>query len=280
MSAHARDLPAVSLRMPAVAGTFYPGSPGELRRSVRGSLPELPRSRALAVVVPHAGYVYSGRVAGAAYARVEVPRDVVLLAFNHRGRGSDFAVWSEGAWRTPLGDAPVNGALAGSILAAFPGAAADESGHRDEHSAEVQVPFLQAIRPDVRIVPVALSVGLDERSFASLVAFGRALAGVPGDFLVVASTDLNHYEDQETTLAKDALVIGALERLDERGVREAVTGRDVSMCGFAPAIAAVAYAKARGASRAETVLHATSGDVSGDYGRVVGYVGMIIPCGN
>lgn len=270
----------MSLRAPAVAGTFYPGRPEELRRAVAETLPRSPRTRALAVVVPHAGYAYSGRVAGAAFARAELPRDVVLLCFNHRGRGGDFAVWPEGAWRTPLGDAPVNADLARRIREAFAQASFDESGHRDEHSGEVQLPFLQVLRPDVRIVPVALSAALDDRSFGALRAFGRALAGVEGDFLVVASTDLNHYEDQETTLAKDAAVISAIERLDEEGIREAVERKDVSMCGFAPAIAAVAYAKARGAVRAETVLHATSGDVTGDYDKVVGYVGMIIPCGN
>ncbi len=270
----------MSLRAPAVAGTFYPARPEELRRAVADALPGGPRAPALGVVVPHAGIAYSGRVAGAAYARVEVPADVVLLCFNHRGRGSEFALWAEGAWRSPLGDAPVNAGLGRSLAEAFPRLARDEAGHREEHSGEVQLPFLQVLRPDVRIVPVALSGGLDHRSFEALRDFGRALARVPGDFLVVASTDLNHYEDQETTLAKDGAVISAIERLDEEGIREAVEGKGVSMCGYAPAIAAVAYAKARGSPRARTVLHATSGDATGDYDRVVGYVGMILPCGN
>ena len=279
MFAHDPGL-AVSLRAPAVAGMFYPGRAEELRRAIAEAFPPLRPERVLAVLVPHAGYAYSGRVAAAAFARAEIPADVVLLCFNHRGRGSDFAVWPEGSWRTPLGDAPVNGELVQRLREAFPRLADDEAGHADEHSGEVQVPFLQVLRPDVRIVPVALSVGPDDRSVDALREFERALAGVPGEFLVVASTDLNHYEDQETTVAKDALVLSAIERLDEEGVQEAVGRKDVSMCGFAPAIAAIAYAKAKGATRAETVLHATSGDVSGDYGRVVGYAGMIFPCGN
>ena len=266
----------MTTRPPAVAGSFYPGNAVDLRRQVEAALlPGPPEREALAVVVPHAGYTYSGSVAGAVYARVRVPRDVVLLCFNHRGLGEDVAVWAEGAWRTPLGDVPVAEDLAREVLRLCPGAVADEVGHLGEHSGEVQLPFLRVRRPDVRVVPLALSTG----DFDLLRDVGRALAALPGDVLVVASTDLNHYEDQATTLRKDAEVIAALERLDADGIREAVRG-GVSMCGFAPAAAACAYAKAKGASRAVTVKHATSGDVSGDLDRVVGYVGMIVPCGN
>jgi AmmeMemoRadiSam system protein B len=266
------------LRPPAVAGTFYSGRPEALRRELDGLIPAEPKSRALAAIVPHAGYVYSGRIAGAVYARVDVPQDVVLLCFNHRGRGQEFGVWPDGAWRTPLGDAPVNADLSRLIKEAFRPAAFDEAGFLDEHSGEVQVPFLQKVRPDVRISPVALSVGLEDG--ARVADFGRALAAVPGDFLVVASTDLNHYEDQRTTIRKDEAVIRTIEALDEQALASAIRTHDVSMCGFAPTIAAIAYAKARGAAAAKTVMHATSGDVSGDYDRVVGYAGMIIPCGN
>jgi AmmeMemoRadiSam system protein B len=268
----------MALRSPAVAGTFYPGSEATLRRELDGLVAAGPASRALAAVVPHAGYAYSGKVAGAVYGRVEIPRDVVLLCFNHRGRGADFAVWPEGAWRTPLGDAPVNGELAGRLLAAFPDAVFDEAGHADEHSGEVQVPFLQRQRPDVRLVPVALSVGLDEAE--RLRAFGEALAGLEGDFLVLASTDLNHYEDQASTLDKDGELIRAIEALDAEGLRSAIRRKRISMCGYAPTLATIAYAKKKNAGRPCTVMHATSGDVSGDWDRVVGYVGMIIPCGN
>jgi hypothetical protein len=269
----------MSVRSPSVAGTFYPGQPEELRRVIDERLPGGPKERALAVIVPHAGYIYSGKVAGAVYARVEVPRDVVLLCFNHRGAGRDFAVWREGVWVTPLGPAPVNTELATSIKEAFLPADFDETGHLGEHSGEVQVPFLQRVRPDVRIAPVALSVGLDARGLEQLRAFGRMLAELKGDFLVVASTDLNHYEDQKTTIAKDEAAIAAIERLDEGALRDAIASRQISMCGYAPTIAAIAYAKAKGATKARTVLHATSGDVSGEYDRVVGYVGMVIGSG-
>jgi MEMO1 family protein len=266
----------MTVRAPAVAGSFYSGQAEALRRELDGLIPAARKERAVAVIVPHAGYAYSGRVAGAVYGRVEVPRDVVILCFNHHGAGRDFAVWPDGAWRTPLGDAPVNPDLARSIKVSFLPADFDESGHQDEHSGEVQVPFLQQVRPDVRIVPVALSVAHDEKSVGQLRAFGQALARVAGEFLVVASTDLNHYEDQKTTVEKDEAVIRAIEALDETALVETIRTREVSMCGFAPTIAAMAYAKAKGATKAGTVAHATSGDVSGDYDRVVGYVGMVI----
>ena len=267
----------MTTRSPAVAGSFYPANAADLRREVEAACPPAPRVEdAWAVVAPHAGYLYSGAVAGAAYARVKVPRDVVLLCFHHRGRGADLAVWPRGAWRSPLGDVPIAQELVDDILRLCPGAVADEEGHLDEHSGEVQLPFLQVRRPDVRLAPVALSTSDPD----VLREFGTALASVPGEFLVVASTDLNHYEDQATTLRKDAEVIRALERLDAEALREAVFRRGVSMCGFAPAAALCAYSKAKGAARAVTVKHATSGDVSGDTDRVVGYVGMIIPCGN
>src|SRR6185436_15566417 len=226
----------MTVRVPAVAGSFYPDQAETLRRELDGLIPAARKERVVAAIAPHAGYAYSGRVAGAVYGRVEVPRDVVILCFNHHGAGKDFAVWPEGAWRTPLGDAPVNGELASQIKHAFLPADFDESGHQDEHSGEVQVPFLQRMRPDVRIVPVALSVGQDEKSVAQLLAFGEALAALARPFLVVASTDLNHYEDQKTTMAKDEAVIAAIEALDEKALMETIRSRHVSMCGYAPAI--------------------------------------------
>ena len=265
----------MTVRPPAVAGTFYPAQAAALRREVVAAMPSFPRERAVAVVVPHAGYAYSGRVAGETFARVEIPRDVVLLCFHHRGHGAPVAVWDRGAWSTPLGEVPVQEALAAEILRSVPGAQADPRGHLQEHSGEVQLPFLQVARPDVRVVPVALSTGLDEASVPLLRGVGTALAGLAGDFLVVVSTDLNHYEDQLTTLEKDRRVIDALERLDEAALRAAVDG-GVSMCGAAPAVAGIAYAKARGARGGRVVRHATSAEAAGDTEQVVGYVGMII----
>lgn len=264
----------MSVRTPSAAGTFYPRRPQELREAVESCLSEHEHAEALAAVVPHAGYRYSGPVAGAVYARVSIPRDVVLLAFHHRGAGAPVAVWTEGSWTTPLGEVPVNADLAKRIAGSCPGAVADERGHLEEHSAEVQLPFLQVLRPDVRVVPVALSVGLEDA--AALAVFGRSLARVISEELVVCSTDLNHYADHEKTMEQDRRVIEPMERLDEQGLVGAIREHRVSMCGFAPAIATIAYAKARGAKRAVTVAHRTSGDATGERERCVGYVGMIV----
>ncbi len=264
----------MSVRSPAAAGTFYPSRAEELRAEMARCLPAGERAAALAAIVPHAGYRYSGRVAGEVFARIEIPRDVVILAFHHRGRGADVAVSSSHEWLTPLGRSPVNEGLARRIVETCPGASFDDEGHREEHSAEVQLPFLQFLRSDVRIVPVALSLGLEEER--RLADFGRALAGVLDDELVIGSTDLNHYENHERTLEKDRKVIDPMERLDGTELARAIEAHRVSMCGFAPAIATLAFARAKGATKAETVAHRTSGDASGDFQRCVGYVGMII----
>ena len=266
----------MSVRQPDVAGSFYPAGAEALAREVDEALVGDAKERPAAVVVPHAGYVYSGKVAGATYGRVDLPRDVVILCFNHRGRGGDFAIWPEGAWRTPLGDAPINAELASRIRDGFDGAEFDETGHRGEHSGEVQVPFLQRMRSDVRIVPIALSTGLDDATFGRLRDFGRALAELKDDFLVVCSTDLNHYEDQKTTVKKDEAVIREIEKMDAEGLRRTLASQKVSMCGYAPTIAAIEYGRAKGVTEGRTVMHATSGDASGDFDRVVGYVGMMI----
>jgi AmmeMemoRadiSam system protein B len=268
----------MSIRPPFVAGTFYPEPASELRRQVEAFLGRGPKTPALAVVAPHAGYVYSGGVAGRAIGAAEIPARVVLLCFNHGGRGAEVAIWPEGAWRTPLGDVPVDAALAERLRKACPEAEFDESGHLGEHSGEVLVPFLQGARPDVRIVPVALSAGLDRS--ALLTSFGAALAGIREEFLVVASTDLNHYEDLETTLRKDAAALREIEALDAEGLASALRRERISMCGYAPVLATIAFARARGARRARTLAHATSGDVSGEMDRVVGYAGVLVPALN
>lgn len=267
----------MSVRKPSVAGTFYPGDPGDLRRDVRNRLREGKREPAFAVVVPHAGYRYSGDVAGETFSRVAIPPTIVLLCFHHRGRGRPISIWAEGSWETPLGKLAVDGDLASRIRAGCPGSDFDEEGHRDEHSGEVQVPFLQVLRPDVRIVPIAVNLRLEEAE--EIAEFGRALARVLKGELVVCSTDLNHYADHDRTVRLDEAVIEPMTRLDHEGLVAAIRREGVSMCGYAPTIATLAYAKARGAVAGTVVEHRTSGETGGDRDRCVGYVGMTI-CGN
>jgi len=274
----------MSVRSPAVAGAFYPADETVLRRRLGELCPAAPRARALCVLVPHAGYDYSGATAGAVFSRVEVTPDVVLLSFSHRGTGRPVALWTEGAWRTPLGAAPVATELVDRIRAAFPRADVDEPPFLREHSGEVQVPFLQHARPDARIAPVSLNT-MDP---ILLRDFGTALATVAGDALVVATTDLTHCgagygvappagkSPKQWANEQDGLVLDRVRALDEAGFWRVVMERDVTMCGVAPTAAMIAYARARGAASAEVVRYATSADDEPDADRVVGYPGVVV----
>jgi AmmeMemoRadiSam system protein B len=266
------------LRRPAVAGYFYPKKPGELRAMIKGMVdPRARKAKALAVVSPHAGYIYSGPVAGAVFSSVELPETIVILGPSHRGIRAVFGIMSGGVWQTPLGDVPVDAELAKSILERSSLIEEDEGGHASEHSLEVQLPFIQYLKPDISIVPICVSSAAD---FSGLEALAGALAeairrsGRPG--LLVASTDMSHYVSQETAKRLDFLAIDKMLALDARGLYDVVQEKDISMCGFQPTTAVILAAKKLGAGKAELVRYQTSGDASGDYASVVGYAGLRI----
>jgi len=264
-------------RAPAVAGRFYPARPAELRRELENYIqPATPREKAIACVVPHAGIMYSGHVAGAVYSRLEPAATYIILCPNHTGYGSPMAIISEGEWETPLGDVSIDTALAGELMRACPGLEEDADAHRFEHSLEVQLPFLQFLSPDFRFVPIALGVG----RYEPLEELGRALASVAGRMearpLIIASSDLNHYEADSVNRRKDHLAIDRILALDPRGLYNTVHREDISMCGFGPAVAMLTAAQALGATGAELVRYANSGDITGDRSQVVGYAGILI----
>jgi MEMO1 family protein len=269
------------LRHPAVAGRFYPGDPDDLRTEARGYLSQASfinpaPLRALGCIAPHAGYMYSGHVAGAVFARVEVPRRCIVMCPNHTGVGRPLAIMSEGGWQTPLGDVPIDAELAGALKARFPALQEDSSAHRGEHAAEVELPFLLLRQPELRFVPIALGTG----QFEVLEQLGNALADViatqSDPVLIVASSDMNHYESDAVTRVKDHRAIERILTLDPRGLFDVVTQQDISMCGFGPAVAMLTAARQLGAKSAELVKYATSGDVSGDRNMVVGYAGIVV----
>lgn len=269
----------VAVRMPAVAGSFYPGSPRELDRVVRSLTREdALKARALAVVAPHAGYVYSGGVAGEVFSSVAVPDRVVVLCPNHTGLGHRAALLSGAAWAMPFGEVLPERALAAELLAECPLLREDGSAHHGEHSLEVMLPFLHRFRPSFRLVPVSLG----RLSVEECRELGAALARVirrnreGGDVLVVASSDMTHYEPEGVARAKDALAIDRMLALDPAGLLETVRRERITMCGVVPAAAALFAAVDLGASGARLVRYATSGDASGDYGRVVGYAGIVV----
>ncbi|HET6179791.1 MAG TPA: AmmeMemoRadiSam system protein B [Candidatus Sulfotelmatobacter sp.] len=270
-----------TLRRPAVAGRFYPGDAEDLRTEVRGYLSQpLPVNHnpvsAMGCIAPHAGYMYSGHVAGAVFARVEIPRRCVLMCPNHTGIGRPLATMSEGAWATPLGDVPIDAELASALKQRFASLHDDPAAHRAEHAAEVELPFLQMRQPELTFVPIALGTG----KFDVLEQLGKALADVIAaqkePVLIIASSDMNHYESDAATRVKDHRAIERILTLDPRGLYDVVTQQDISMCGFGPAVAMLTAARQLGATSAELVKYATSGDVSGDREMVVGYAGVVV----
>lgn len=266
------------VRAPAVAGTFYSRDPEALRRDVSDALgSERGDEQFIAAVVPHAGYMYSGAVAGSLYSRVRLPRRFIILCPNHTGWGSPASINVAGRWRTPLGDVPIDTELAEQLRAECPFLEDDTRAHIREHSLEVQLPFLQQLVGDFTFVPICLALP----SYEDCRRLGEAIAHViqresKGSVAVIASSDLNHYENQETTLQKDQRAIDAVLALDGRTLWNRVRDERITMCGYIPTCTAIEAARVLGATRAQLVRHATSGDVSGDYSAVVGYCAVTI----
>jgi MEMO1 family protein len=262
-------------REPAVAGRFYPRDGAQLAAEVTrllGGDGAVPR-RVIGVLAPHAGYVYSGAVAGATYARVAVPARAIVLGPNHTGLGARGALWPGGAFATPLGRIPVDDALT-EALGACPFLERDRAAHLREHALEVQLPFLVGRRPDVAIAALCLG----PLTAAECAEVGRAVADAARehDALIVASSDMSHYEPAERAREHDFRALERFLALDARGLHERVRGEDISMCGVVPATVMLAAAKELGAHSAELVAYANSGEVNGDRESVVGYAGAIV----
>ena len=268
----------MSIREAAVAGYFYPGEKGSLLSEVDACLAAAPAAeprRAIAVVMPHAGYVYSGRTAGAVAAAVEIPERVIGLGPKHTRHGARAAVAAATAWRFPFGDVPIDRELA-DALAARRIFEPDDAAHREEHSLEVEVPFLWRRNPRLRFTPVALGgLGLEQlREIGQSIAEVVAAAG--GPVLLVASTDMSHQIPLADAERLDGLAIARAVALDPEGLFRTVADHDISMCGVIPVTAALFAAKALGATSAELVRYTTSAEASGDSRRVVGYAGIVV----
>ncbi|HLB94688.1 MAG TPA: AmmeMemoRadiSam system protein B [Nitrospiria bacterium] len=267
------------LRPPAVAGQFYPSSPESLRKQVEAFiLPHQPKQSAMALVCPHAGLIYSGPVAGAVYSRILIPETIVLVGPNHTGLGAHVSVYNRGAWRMPQGTIEINGALADAVLDQSRFADADMEAHRLEHCIEVQLPFLQHFHQDLTIVPIVM-MSID---LAACQDLGEALASAirshakPGGVLMIASTDMTHYEPDSVARDKDRWAVDQILALNPPGLHQIVKDKQISMCGFAPTVAVLYSALRLGAKHAQLIRYMTSGETSGDYEQVVGYAGLII----
>jgi MEMO1 family protein len=269
------------IRAAAVAGRFYPSDPGELSRQVDGFLhgggADAAKMRAFGCVVPHAGYMYSGHVAGAVYGALEIPARCILLGPRHYPQGQPLAILCSGSFETPLGRARIDESLAGALARACPLLREDAVAHAREHSLEVQIPFLQRIvGAEFRFVPVVLATD----RYGVMEDLGQAVADVvraqSEPVLVIASSDMNHYESDEVTRLKDGRAIGPMLALDPRALYDTVRHEGITMCGYAAAVAMLVAMRELEAKTAKLIRYATSGDVSGDRDQVVGYAGIVV----
>src|SRR6266550_3725555 len=229
---------ASAVRTPAVAGKFYPRRPDELRRAVQEYTPatQIGRIAAVGCIAPHAGYIYSGHVAAAVYSRLEIPNRVIILCPNHTGMGHPLAVMTRTAWQTPLGDVESDSELGAALLQRFPSLREDSAAHRSEHAIEVQLPFLQTLRPDLTFLPIAVGTS----DFSVLRELGEKVAEVISEhsdkILIIASSDMNHYESDAITRVKDHKAIDRILALDPKGLFEVVMKEEISMCGYGPTV--------------------------------------------
>lgn len=278
-----------SVRLPCQAGRFYEASEHALRRQIEAcfqhdfgprGLPHVQETgprRVLALVAPHAGYMYSGAVAAKGYAYLAEdgrPDAVVLVGPNHTGYGTGVSIMVHGRWRTPLGDLPIDATLATAIQQQSQFIDVDATAHLYEHSIEVQLPFLQYVYGAIPFVPICMRMQDTEVSRDVGTAIADAAAGK--NVVIIASTDLNHYEAHAIAETKDELALNAVRRLDEAALQAVVEAHGISMCGYGPVSAAIVASKALGATQAVVLQHKTSGDVTGDRRQVVGYAAAVM----
>jgi AmmeMemoRadiSam system protein B len=260
-------------RQPAVAGQFYPGSEHTLRAALSKLIPENPVPQPVkGVISPHAGYVYSGQL----FSRVAIPAAVLIIGPNHHGTGAAAALYPDGEWQTPLGVAAINSRLNSLLLRHAPYLQADRAAHQLEHSLEVQVPFLQYLRPGVTLSALCLGHG----DYSALRDIGHGIAAAIREYgeevLIVASSDMTHYESAASARQKDEMALERALALDGKGLLEVCHSRRITMCGVVPATVMIEAALQLGATGAELVAYGTSGDVTGDNQQVVGYAAVMV----
>jgi len=267
-------------RESAISGQFYPGTKKELEDTIKGLIPKASGQRrtvnAIAVVSPHAGYLYSGAVAAEVFSSIRLTQSFVIMGPNHTGVGKPFSIQASGGWKTPLGEIKIDEELAEAILEKSAFIQRDPSAHAFEHSIEAQLPIMQYLKKDFSFVPLLLSnADLDTyKQIGNTIA--NAIKKVKKEVVIVASSDFTHYEAHDIAKAKDEKAIGAILKMDNKGLLDAISSFDISMCGYAPVVAAITAAKALGAKKAKLLKYQTSGEASGDYAAVVGYAGIIV----
>lgn len=266
-----------TIREPIVAGQFYPGVKASLEQTLlKLTDKKVKREKAIGAMSPHAGYVYSGAVAGKVFSTLAPKELFIIIGPNHTGMGKPFSVFTEGSWKTPLGSVEVDKEMAGYLIDNSELFKADEVAHAYEHSVEVQIPFLQFMMNDFKILPLCVaSLNIDELKKAG-EEIAKAVKELKRDVTIIASSDMTHYEPHKVAKEKDKQAISAILHMDEDELVKKVTDMDISMCGVAPVVMTLSASKIIGAKEAKLVDYKTSGDASGDYSSVVGYGGVII----
>lgn len=265
------------IRKAVFAYEWYPGEPKVLRSTIKSYLGDCRVSENIfGVISPHAGYIYSGHVAGAVYSHVKVPEVVVILCVNHRGIGARAAIISSGLWETPLGQVSIQEDLAETIKNNAPVVEEDPTAHMREHSLELQLPFLQYLNPQFQLVPIALQ----HLSYEECEQLGIGLANSVQRFqkqvVLVASNDMTHFEPQEVAERKDRMAINKILEIDPYGLYTTVQRNRISMCGVIPSTVLLSSCKHLGARKGKLIKYASSGEVSKDYSSVVGYAGILL----
>lgn len=268
-----------TIRLAAVAGQFYPASKNTLKKQIEGFIKKTTALQdVIACLLPHAGYTYSGRVAVETVSSINIKDRIVLLGPNHTGYGANFSIMSRGSWQTPLGVIAIDTELAKHILKASEYLEEDALAHLHEHSIEVELPILQYFKEDFKIVPIAILCDeiskLKELGLAIACAIQKA--NLQDAVMLVASSDMTHYESEKAAGEKDKAAIEAILELNEDKLMEKIRELNITMCGYAPAITMIAAAKALGAKSAKLIKYQNSSAVTGDTSSVVGYAGIVI----
>jgi AmmeMemoRadiSam system protein B len=264
-------------RQPAVAGQFYAGNSKQLRSDLADIIPGTSGTRKVTgIIAPHAGYIYSGAIAGAVFASIKIPTTVLILGPNHHGTGAGVALYPDGEWLTPLGTIHINSRLNSLLKRNVPFVQPDTAAHEFEHSLEVQIPFIQYLQADATVSAICLGHG----DYAAVRKIGEGVAAAirdyDGDVLIVASSDMTHYESADAAKRKDGLALDMIINRDPEGLLQVCRDEQITMCGAVPAAVMLVAAGMLGATRAELVAYGTSGDVTGDNRQVVGYAAVAV----
>lgn len=261
------------IREPVCAGAWYPQEKKDIEKYLNLNLKKEP---ALGIVSPHAGWMYSGKVAGEVYSRLGKYETYIIIGPNHTGLGAEVSIYSEGIWKMPMGDVPVDAEIAEGIIKTSEFAKSDTLAHSREHCIEVQVPFIQYFNSKVNIVPIIMRTDSLEICYDIANSITTAIKKSNKKILIIASSDMSHYESYEYAKKQDELAIDMILKLDAQGLVKTVLQHGISMCGVFPTAIMLTVAKSLGAKQSSLIKYATSGETSGDCDAVVGYAGIIV----